>query len=111
MEKGTEEIHVEGFRGVWIPAEIMYLFWNGTLSAQEMMLLTTIDSLVSRTPSGQFVGCYASNAYLGKRLGGISAERASRIVSRLVELELVTITGFNGRKRFIETKWSRINKN
>jgi hypothetical protein len=107
----AEEIHVEGFRGVWIPAEIMYLFWDGTLSAQEMMLLTTIDGLVSRNPAGQFVGCYASNAYLGKRLGGICAERVSRIISRLVSLNLVTITGFNGRKRYIETRWSRINKN
>lgn len=96
------EHHKKQFRGCWIPAEIIDLLQDGELSCQEIVLLAMIDSLV--TPER---GCYASNNYLGKILG-VSATRTSQIISGLIDKGLVIKVSFDGRRRHLETIWSKI---
>ena len=52
------------FKGWFIPADMVDLFQEGRITLKEMVLLAIIDSLV--TAKGE--GCFASNAYLGKKM-------------------------------------------
>jgi len=92
----------EKFRGWFIPAEVVELFQSGKISARETLLLATIDSLVSKDK-----GCFASNEYLAKKLR-IEPDTISRAVTKLKRLGLVRQVGFDGRRRILETCWSRI---
>lgn len=96
------ENHKQQFRGVWIPAEIFTLLEQGTINCQEVLLLAIIDSLVSPDK-----GCWATNKYLGERIG-VGADRIVRMVSHLRELDLLKQVGFDGKRRYLETAWSRI---
>lgn len=96
------ENHKQQFRGVWTPAEVIALLEEGKINCQEMVLLNIIDSLV--TPDR---GCFATNQYLGERIG-LSADRAKRLISNLKSLGLVRQVAFDGRRRYLETSWSRI---
>ena len=89
------------FRGWFIPADIVYLFQDGKLNATEMVLLATIDSLVSKGK-----GCWAGNEALGK-MTRMSTSSVAHAIVKLVKMELVIRTGFNGRIRTLETAWSR----
>lgn len=95
------EQHEFQFRGVWLPADVMKLLEEGTINAKAVVLLAMVDALVSPKR-----GCYASNAYLGKRIGS-SAETVRRLLAQLEELGLVVRTLRNGFRREIETAWSR----
>lgn len=96
------EHHQRQFRGCWIPIEIIDLLQQGELSCQEVMALAIVDSLV--TPDS---GCYASNEYIGKSLG-ISGTRTSQIISELIKKGLIIKVSFDGRRRHLETAWSKI---
>ena len=81
----------------------MEMFWQRKINAREAMLLATIDSLVGR------VGCYASNNYLGK-LTGVGPKHIAYMIGTLRGLNLVRVVNFDGRKRYLDTKWHRIEK-
>jgi len=96
-----QEQHEKQFKGWWTPEYVVSLFENETISIQEMVLLSMIDSL-ARTD----IGCCASNEYLGSKMR-ISADRVKRLISHLKELGLLIQISFDGRKRFLGTYWSR----
>ena len=74
------------YTGVWIPREVME---DESLSATDKMTFAEIAC---------FVECYASNAWLAKRIGR-SETTASRSVARLIEMGYVEACGFDGRFR------------
>lgn len=80
---------VKEYTGVWIPAEVME---DDRLSATDKMVYGEIAS---------FRQCYASNAWLAKRIGK-SEDTASRSVAKLTKLGYVENLGFNGRFRLIK---------
>jgi hypothetical protein len=90
------------FRGIWIPAEVWFMFLKKEIGATELHLLATIDSLV--TPEK---GCFASNKYLGKMLG-VRPDYIARLISKLKQKQLIQQVKFDGRRRYLETVWSRI---
>ena len=98
----TEEKHDKQFRGCWIPSEVIKLFEKGSINSSEVMLLITIDSLVSEDK-----GCFASNEYLGKKVG-MSAGHVKDTIKHLVDLGLVLKTLIDNNQRHLETSWSRI---
>ena len=89
-------------RGIWIPAEVWFLFLKKEIGSTELHLLATIDSLV--TPER---GCFASNKYLGELLG-VRPDYIARLIGKLKAKGLINQTKFDGRRRFLETVWSRI---
>ena len=97
-----EEKHDKQFRGCWIPAEVIKLFEKGSINSSEVMLLITIDSLVSEDK-----GCFASNEYLGKKVG-LSERQVQNMLSKLVEIGLIIRTIIDQNQRHLETPWSRI---
>lgn len=79
---------VKEYTGVWIPAEVM-----------ESEDLEPLDKLVYGEIAS-FRECYASNAWLAKRIKRSEAT-ASRSVRKLIELGFVENCGFNGRFRIV----------
>lgn len=79
---------VKEYTGVWIPAEVM-----------ESEELEPLDKLVYGEIAS-FRECYASNAWLAKRIKRSEAT-ASRSVRKLIELGFVENCGFNGRFRIV----------
>ena len=75
------------FKGVWIPKEI---FDDENLSPTQKILLAEIDSL---DDGG---GCYASNAFLAKRISS-SKDSVANILSDLRQRGYIIDRGFNGR--------------
>jgi hypothetical protein len=94
--------HEFQFRGVWLPAEILLALEAGKINAREIILLAMVDALV--TPAR---GCWASNTYLGKRLGA-SPETVRRMLARLEGLGYLRRSQQKGQRREIETAWSRL---
>jgi len=94
------EIHHPRFTGCWIPRDAMEMFWKRKLNAREVMLLATIDSLVGK------IGCYASNKYLGKLLK-CGPKHIAYMIGTLRGLNLVRVVKFDGKRRFLDTKWHR----
>ena len=90
------------FRGIWIPAKVWFLFLKKEISASELHLLATIDALVTEEH-----GCYASNKYLGKILG-IRPDYVARLIGKLKAKQLIKQVRFDGRRRYLETEWSRV---
>jgi len=90
------------FRGIWIPVEVWSMFLKKELSATELHLLATIDSLVSPKE-----GCFASNKYLAEILG-VRPDYIARLISKLKKKKLISQVRFDGRRRYLETVWSRI---
>lgn len=96
------EHHEHQFRGVWIPADVMAKAAAGEINAGDMLLLAIIDSLVAPDK-----GCYASNTYLANRTG--RSERRVRVsISKLKDMGLLKQVGFDGKRRYLETAWSRV---
>ena len=81
----------------------MELLSNGTLNHRDITLLAIIDALVK--PG---VGCYASNDYLGTRIGR-GWRQVSEAVAKLKKLGLIRQVASDGKRRYLETAWSRIN--
>ena len=79
---------IKEYTGVWIPAEVM-----------ESEELEPLDKLVYGEIAS-FRECYASNAWLAKRIKRSEAT-ASRSVRKLIELGFVENCGFNGRFRIV----------
>ena len=97
----TEESR-EHFRGWWIPIEIVRLMRSGEIKPSELILLATIDSLVSETK-----GCFAQNETLAE-MTGLSVRTVIDMIQNLESKGLVIRVGFDGKARYLETKWSRI---
>jgi len=92
----TEERHERGFNGVYIPWHVFKLIEHRKLKAIDVLMLCTIHSLCH---NGR--GCFASNDYLGNCIG-VSGKRASEIISKLRQLNLVIITAYDGRRRTLQ---------
>jgi len=95
--------HNKQFRGWFTPVDVINLFEDEKITLKEMYLLSLIDSLVSAKGEG----CFASNEYLGKKLH-LGVDRIQRMISNLKGLGLVKQVKFDGRKRYLETVFSRI---
>jgi hypothetical protein len=93
----------EHYRGTFLPVELVRLYEDGTLNAEEIMLLTKIDAL--QDPEK---GCWASNEYLGAWWRK-SGRWVRETVSKFEKLGLVEVTQFGDGKRSIRTE-SRRNK-
>ena len=81
-------------KGIWIPIEI---WMNKDLSWNEKILLIEIDSFTSKDRE-----CYISNEYIAELLG-VSVSWASKCLSHLLDLGLVRVVKFDGRKRYVES--------
>ena len=81
-------------KGIWIPIEI---WQNRSLSWNEKILLMEIDSFTAKDRE-----CYISNEYIVELLG-VSVSWASKCLSHLLELGLVRVVKFDGRKRYVES--------
>jgi hypothetical protein len=99
-ETVTRKVPTPEFCGVWIPRHVMCLFWEGELSALEVLCLATIESM---TKEGQ--GYYGSNAALASSLGMTRAHSAADMVRRLVEKGLL-VRRIVGRNRRLWTRWT-----
>ena len=81
-------------KGIWIPIEI---WQNRSLSWNEKILLMEIDSFTAKDRE-----CYISNEYIAELLG-VSVSWASKCLSHLLDLGLVRVVKFDGRKRYVES--------
>ena len=81
-------------KGIWIPIEI---WMDKDLSWNEKILLMEIDSFKSKDRE-----CYISNEYIAELLG-VSVSWASKCLSHLLDLGLVRVVKFDGRKRYVES--------
>ena len=81
-------------KGIWIPIEI---WQNRSLTWNEKILLMEIDSFTAKDRE-----CYISNEYIAELLG-VSVSWASKCLSHLLELGLVRVVKFDGRKRYVES--------
>lgn len=70
---------------------------NKDLSWNEKILLIEIDSFTSKDRE-----CYISNEYIAELLG-VSVSWASKCLSHLLDLGLVRVVKFDGRKRYVES--------
>lgn len=77
------------FKGIWIPKEI---YLDERLSWTERILIGEIESLDNEN------GCFASNAYFSKFLR-VSERTISESISKLKELNYISLDCFDGRKR------------
>lgn len=83
------------FKGIWIPAVV----WLDTrLTAVEKVLLAEIDSFSSRDQA-----YFKTNETISAELG-CSQSTIKRGVAKLVELELVERTSFDGRRRALRSQ-------
>lgn len=81
-------------KGIWIPIEI---WMDKDLSWNEKILLMEIDSFTAKDRE-----CYISNEYIAELLG-VSVSWASKCLSHLLDLGLVRVVKFDGRKRYVES--------
>lgn len=82
-----------GFKGVWIPVEILL---DKRMGALDKIILATIDAM----DNGE--GCFASNECLCE-LCQCSKNKVSSTISLLVELNYIKIINFDGRRRFLKS--------
>lgn len=94
------------FTGWWIPADIVEMFQEGEISARELLLLATIDGLVKHGKRG--LGCFASNETLAKMMHLKNPITVANMIVRLKRMGLLRLVKFDGRRRYLETKWSRV---
>lgn len=86
---------VKQYKGVWLPKEILD---NPDLTPTEKILLAIIETLDDE----EVGGCYASNEYLGDKLG-TSGKAASNLIASLKKKGYLFQTKFDGRVRFVRT--------
>lgn len=89
------------FKGVWIPKEV---WLDKRLSMLDKGILTEIDSL----DMGEN-GCFASNEHLAE-FCQCSVTKVSTSISHLIELGYVYVASFDGRKRFLKSRLSKIER-
>ena len=89
---------VKQYKGVWLPKEILD---NPDLTPTEKILLAIIESLDDE----EVGGCYASNEYLGSKIGA-SAKSTSNRIANLKEKGYIVQTKYDGRNRFIRSRLS-----
>lgn len=90
------EKHEYQFTGIFIPKHIVQLFDIGDISIREMFLLGIISALAKDE------GCYASNGYLGRKLG-VTGNYINKMLARLKELDLVQIRQREDGSRVMKT--------
>ena len=100
------EYHQPQNRGSWIPADIENLQLEHKITVLEMVLLSRVDRLVN----SKGAGCFASNKYLAEQMG-VSLNTISTMISKLIQMGLLIQIKFDGRRRLLETCWSRIETN
>ena len=81
-------------KGIWIPIEI---WQDKSLSWNEKILLMEIDSFTAKDRE-----CYISNEYIAELLG-VTDRCARKYLSHLLELGLIRVVKFDGRKRYVES--------
>lgn len=90
------------FKGIWIPKEI---WLHKELKPSEKILLAEIDSFEKAK------GCFATNNYFGIFLG-VSSSRASQMISKLHNLELITIKLiYKINTKQVDKRIIKVNKN
>lgn len=105
-----EENH-EWIPGVWCPERLFRALESKQITTTEFALVLVIDGF-HHSPDG----CYASNRYLGERIGIKTPNRVGDMISKLKNLGLVeakyqTIednkTGLKKQLRFLQSPWMR----
>lgn len=89
------------FKGIWIPKEI---WLDERLNTIDKIILLEIDSLDSSDE-----GCYASNKYLAE-FCKCTETTISTSISKLIKLEFLEVIKFDGRKRYLKSRLSKIEK-
>ena len=89
------------FKGVWISREV---WLDNRLTAVEKVILMEIDSL----DYGEN-GCFASNQYLAE-FCQCSETKVSTAISKLIKLGYLTVKSFDGRKRELKSRLSKIER-
>lgn len=90
------------FKGSFIPAEIWEIFDEKKLTHEQWLLLVLIDSLVHSKK-----GCWGSNEYLAEKMH-CSPRNIQLLLRPLIEKNYVVVIGFDGRTRYLETCWSKV---
>lgn len=89
------------FKGIWVPKEI----WLDTrLNALDKIILAEIDSL----DKGD-VGCFASNEYIAQ-FCQCSASKVSISIQKLIKLQYLELSKFDGRVRFLKSRLLNFNR-
>ena len=81
------------FKGVWIPKEIWF---NTELSLLDKIIFTEIDSLDNENH------CTAGNEYFSEFIG-CSTSAVSKSISKLTEMDYVSLVNFDGRHRTLKS--------
>ena len=100
MKKGGENVNRD-FKGVWIPREV---WLDSRLSMLDKGILTEIDSLDMSES-----GCYASNEHLAE-FCQCSVTKVSTSITKLINLGYLNVLSFDGRKRFLKSSLSKIER-
>ena len=82
-------------RGWFFPISIVRMLEKGIINAEQFVLLGKINALCDEKK-----GCWASNRWIGQQLDK-SSDHVSRMVSQLVELELIEVKVLEGNRRTI----------
>ena len=90
---------IRDFKGIWIPKEI---WLDKRLNTIDKVILLEIDSL----DAGED-GCYASNQYLAE-FCQCTATTVSTSISKLIKLGYVEVIKFDGRKRYLKSRVTKI---
>lgn len=101
---GIEEKHHPKFKGVFIPAGLWELFQAAKITPREFLLLTIIDALCNHRG-----GCFASNAWFAKQIRA-TPDHIRHMLGAMKKMKYIRQVSFDGRKRILETKWSRAEK-
>jgi len=88
---------LEGFTGIWIPAELLS---DKNLSALEMLIFAEIYAL-TKNEKGY---CFASNNYIGWRLRGMSISTVSQHIGNLAKKKYISIEIIRSSKHQIEER-------
>ena len=97
--KNAEERHERGFNGVSIPWHVFDMVERRILKAIDVLMLVTIHSFCKQGK------CFASNNYLGERIG-IGSDRTKQIIAKLKKLDLLKQIAFDGRKRTLAVSYN-----
>lgn len=92
---------VREFKGIWIPSEV---WLDDRLNALDKIILLEIDSLDSTDE-----GCYASNKYLSE-FCQCTETKISTAINKLVKLGYLEVVKFDGRKRYLKSRLSKIKR-
>ena len=82
----------KGYKGLWIPAEILF---DKRLTAMDKLLLAGLALL----DNGE--GCFATNGYLA-RVCGCNETKVSKAVAKLKNIDLITTVFYDGRQRVLK---------